>query len=320
MILNIATSAGQNTTVSIDWSGKTWTVESDPAGVWQRIAYSRKGEIQLTAAPSAIWFWDRSASGERQNIVIIRDSPTSEVDPTHKEGLARYYKPKDAVMADTVVKWTLGASASAATAGPATSAELTPVRRRVIDVIVPAAIPCSFPTAYAALLKAAKAAGQDAKTVPQPGKNSLEGKYMLNPYNPYNKSAGTNCYTLPAHVANQLKRPFRFPGTTGLPKEGRKYHAWINAADQKSGPKPGDLYALCTGDLKDENITHVGVIIDPTGNSWKTADMGQPPDGWSGKYNQRPYDPANNTLAGEIHDGKAPRGLYGWIDIDLLVK
>ena len=118
-----------------------------------------------------------------------------------------------------------------------------------------------------------------------------------------------------------MKRPFRWPATTGLPKEGKRYNAWVLASDVPGRrPQPGDLYALCTGELTDMNITHVGVIIDAGGTEWTTADMGQPPDGWSGKYNKRPYDPVGNTLAGEVHDGKAPRPIYGWVDVDLLAR
>jgi len=311
MILNFVASDQQVTAISLDWAAKTWSVGNDAGGVWNRISYSRQGAFELTGAPSAIWLWDRSPGGERKNILIIRDSPTSEVDTAHPSGLARAFAPKDVALKDSVGKWTLAPSAAQADT-------LSPIRRRVLEVIVPRTIPCLFPTAWA---EQKREADKNKQKIAAPPSNTPQGKYVVNNYNPHGKSGGTNCYTLPAFVAQELKRPFRWPATTGLPKEGKRYNAWVLASDVPGRrPQPGDLYALCTGELTDMNITHVGVIIDAGGTEWTTADMGQPPDGWSGKYNKRPYDPVGNTLAGEVHDGKAPRPIYGWVDVDLLAR
>ena len=311
MILNFVASDQQVTAISLDWAAKTWSVGNDAGAVWNRISYSRQGAFELTGAPSAIWLWDRSPGGERKNILIIRDSPTSEVDTAHPSGLARAFAPKDVALKDSVGKWTLAPAAAQADT-------LSPIRRRVLEVIVPRTIPCLFPTAWA---EQKREADKNKQKIAAPPSNTPQGKYVVNNYNPHGKSGGTNCYTLPAFVAQELKRPFRWPATTGLPKEGKRYNAWVLASDVPGRrPQPGDLYALCTGELTDMNITHVGVIIDAGGTEWTTADMGQPPDGWSGKYNKRPYDPVGNTLAGEVHDGKAPRPIYGWVDVDLLAR
>ena len=310
MILNLEFSGQQPIALSLDWAAKTWAVGSDAGGIWNRIAYSRQGQLELTGAPSALWLWDRAPGAERRNILIIRDSPTSEVDAAHPSGLARAFAPKDAALKDAVGKWTLAAVAKADA--------LSPIRRRVLDLIVPRTIPCLFPTTWA---EQKREADRNKQKLAAPPQNTPQGKYVVNNYNPYSKSGGTNCYTLPAFVAQELKRPFRWPATTGLPKEGKRYNAWVQASDVPGRrPQPGDLYALCTGELTDMNITHVGVIVDPSGTEWTTADMGQPPDGWSGKYNKRPYDLVGNSLAGEVHDGKAPRPIYGWVDVDLLAK
>ncbi|HPU53754.1 MAG TPA: hypothetical protein PK359_19495 [Burkholderiaceae bacterium] len=312
MIVNLSLSTQLIAGISLDWATRTWSVGASAGSAWSRIAFSRQGQFELTSAPSAIWLWDRSPGGERRNILIIRDSPTSEVDATHAAGLARAYAPKDAALKDFVGTWALEAAAAEQPQG------LSPVRRRILDLIVPRTIPCLFPVDWS--VQKRDADRNKVKLDPPPA-NTPQGKYVVNNYNPYNKSGGTNCYTLPAFVAQELKRPFRWPATTGLPKEGRRYNAWVQASDVPGRrPQPGDLYALCTGALTDMAITHVGVIIDSSGTEWNTADMGQPPDGWSGKYNKRPYDPGANTLAGEIHDGKAPRAIAGWVDVDLLAK
>jgi hypothetical protein len=292
--------------VKLDWGGRQWSLVGDPNRVFERLGFSSGGSFEVRSW-AVIWLQAQSPS---TTCLIIWDAPTGETDPAHAAGQARIFEPKDPAFKDAVIGWTVGQSLSTSSATAAAPA-LTPVRTRVIDVILPEVLPCVFPTGYV----------ENGKQTPvKPPKGSAEAKYFLNPYNPWRRGAGTTCYTLPAYVASKLGKPFRFPVTTGLPKEGKRYQAWLFAKDVPSGPKPGDLYALCTGELKDENITHVGVILSSTGTIWKTGDTGQG-DGYAGLYGvERAYNKTANTLEGETHDGKKQRPIYGWVDLDLLVK
>ncbi|HLK68839.1 MAG TPA: hypothetical protein VKU19_35655 [Bryobacteraceae bacterium] len=289
MIINfdIADKSGASrgsASVKVDFGGKVWTLQSDPQQLMQRIGLATRGTVE-SQSWQVLWL---QAQKPAKTQLIVWDPPTSETDPVHVSGKVRIYAPKDTAFTDSISAWKV---AGAAPAPGGSSGPISGIRSTVINQIVPEVLPCTF---------------GDAKA-------------KKNMYNPEQKAAGTNCYCLTSYVAFKLKKPLKFAGTTGMPESGRRYNAWVNAKDCPAGPKPGDLYALCSGTLDDQHITHVGVMVDPSGANWKTADYGQL-GGWDGKYVTRAYDKATNGLEGETRDGRAFRPIYGWIDIDLLVK
>lgn len=295
--------------MKLDWGSMKWTLGNDPDQIWSRVGFSKQGAFERKDW-GTLWIWDASPqTGEKKNTFIVWDSPTREADTVAMKGQGCLFAPKDKAFKDAIIDWRQVVDTTAA-AAPAATEGLTGARARVINQILPEVLDCEFPEGF------------DLKTkgAPGPAKGTPQAKYLLNPYNPHGKGAGTTCYTLPAYVALKLERPFRFPATTGLPKEGKRYNAWKLAKDHPEGPKPGDLYALCTGELKDENISHVGVIVDPSNKTkWVTADTGQG-GGYAGRLRvERDYDATAVSLTGETHDGKKSRPLYGWVDIDLLV-
>lgn len=121
----------------------------------------------------------------------------------------------------------------------------------------------------------------------------------------------TTCGYLPCHVGRMLKvaNCITQGGLEQMRTNGRKDGSWVDA-NGKNRPRPGDLYAIGS----DKLIVHVGVIIDPSGPIWKTADAGQGSigAGQQANYLSRPYDPSGVTLGGPA----GPRKLAGWIDID----
>lgn len=155
----------------------------------------------------------------------------------------------------------------------------------------------------------------------------LSKNYKANPFhvtkdNPQAKGAYSTCGEFPAYIVWLLQgkpNPARFrPGTTALPPQGAKRGAW-RTPNGTDWPRPGDLYALCSTATLDDSVAHVGVILDPKGTTWETADWGQPDPsggGFAGAIVQRSFDPVRGTLTGDPTIGTAPRAIKGWIDLD----
>lgn len=311
----------QSITIECNLALKTWKLTSDPGGGWAaKVGYTSQGRLE-TSNPNAFQIWDTYPGGGERNIAIIQGPPQSESDTTRTGARVRLYDPKTTSLKDVMLTWTvqLQTAPAAPPPPPAVQSSLSASRDRILKTILPEVLPCAYPEGHVFSLVGEKP-NQKENWEPKVPSDSDFGRYVKNPYNPRKKGAGTSCYSLPAWVAFQLGRQFRFPGTTGMPNEGRRYKAWV---DGKPGlrPKPGDLYALCAaGSTGDKAITHVGVMIDSSGATWTTADTGGNPGGYGGKFGaRRKFDEATYSLEGEVHDGFGQRPLYGWIDIDLLV-
>ncbi len=134
----------------------------------------------------------------------------------------------------------------------------------------------------------------------------------------------TTCGYLPCYIGSMLGAPrcITQGGLEQMRTNGRAIGAWVEPGNGRR-PSPGDLFAIGSPQL----VTHVGVIVDASGDTWKTADAGQGPMGAGQRadYVIRPYDMATNTLGGPgatLVAGQGwtirgePRHLAGWIDID----
>ena len=146
-------------------------------------------------------------------------------------------------------------------------------------------------------------------------------------------TSGTNCYIMGALLAAYAGRHKRvrnldayiksnsLSATTGLPERARRRNAWVTA-DGAKVPQPGDFFALTTEKKKnwskrydDMSITHVGALVKRTGDTWRTADMGQVSNpGGHGLLQDRTYFP-NGTLGSPKAKYDA-RWLLGWVDLD----
>jgi hypothetical protein len=179
---------------------------------------------------------------------------------------------------------------------PTSDSGLSPRRRRVIDELLPGVVPCQYND-----------------------KRFQKMSFGLTKSSPGVTPGYTTCGSLPMYVARMLK-DMSIGGTNGVRTAGIKKNAWV-VADGEKRPRPGDLYALLNkgdSDRLNSGISHVGVIIDASGDQWKTADAGQG-DGWAADYVTRKYDAEAGTLTGEIVTGanvRPPRVLAGWIDLD----
>lgn len=187
---------------------------------------------------------------------------------------------------------TTGTSTPTPTGTPALSAR----RRHVIDDLLPGVLPSAY--------------GQQ---------KFIKLTFGLTKDNPNVTPGYTTCGSLPMYIARMLKDQV-ITGTNGVRTAGVKKNAWV-VADGVKRPQPGDLYALLNQGETDRvngGVAHVGVILDATGNHWKTADAGQG-DGWAADYVTREYDAQAGTLTGEVvkaTGARPPRVLAGWIDLD----
>lgn len=137
-----------------------------------------------------------------------------------------------------------------------------------------------------------------------------------------NLASYSTCGNLMGYVGIMLGVKARaWGGVEGLRTTAKKADAWVDAGSpcgpaEPKIPVPGDLYGLC--ETPGGVLKHVGVIVDPTGNQWVTADAGQAPGGKGADYVVRAFDRKAGTLTGEVsYQGtRNPRPIAGWLDLD----
>lgn len=176
-------------------------------------------------------------------------------------------------------------------AAPVDYGDLSPRRKRVLESLLPAVVPSRYP---------------------EPKFQQLTGG--VNHSDPNLPPHYTTCGCLPSYVARALggHGMIQSGGLDGLRTAAKKQDAWV-VAELGLRPKPGDLYGLCNGANPSSLIVHVGVIVDASGEIWKTADAGQ-----RANYVNRQYNPQTGTLSGEVSNSgnRPPRLVAGWVDID----
>lgn len=127
---------------------------------------------------------------------------------------------------------------------------------------------------------------------------------------------GTTCGALPGYVGLRLGDPGGIThwGVEGVRIEGKKAGAWVPATG-RNRPKLGDFFGTC--ETPGGILVHVGVIVDASESTWRTADAGQGTrEHQQAAYVNRLYDPASNTFQRTDY-AAPPRYLAGWYDLDL---
>lgn len=178
---------------------------------------------------------------------------------------------------------------------------LSPLRKRIVDEIVPTYVPSTYGDArFSALMP-----GYEVHTDPETGKivQTFQGTVLPENF--------TTCGGLPCRIGFDLgvKNGVTQCGVPGLRDVGKATGTWVDAGQRR--PMPGDFYGL--SQTPGGILTHVGVIIDAGGPIWKTADAGQGPhDRQAAAYVDRPYDPKALTLGGPA----GPRPFAGFLDVE----
>lgn len=184
--------------------------------------------------------------------------------------------------------------------------ELSDIRRRVIKELLPRVVPST---------EGAKDGFETMMST-----KSLATMRRLN-------SKATTCGALPGWLFSQIHAPsaLRDYGLSSVRAAARRLNCWVSNSKleldiyRPTRPKPGDVYLA--GSLRsDDEILHIGVIVNPTGPRWWTADAGQGTlDMQQAHYVPRRYDVLERTLTGAVWQGRpisGPYRLVGWVDLD----
>lgn len=101
-------------------------------------------------------------------------------------------------------------------------------------------------------------------------------------------------------------------GVDGVRSIAKAKGAWTIAVDGGSArPLPGDVFGL--SDSRDGLLTHVGIIVDAAGSTWRTADAGQGThEVQKAEYVTRSFSSDGPMLGGP----GGSRILAGWLNLD----
>lgn len=158
---------------------------------------------------------------------------------------------------------------------------------------------------------------------------------LSNGQKPFEGAKGTGCGELPGRVFARVPvKPQSDPGAFRIKPQGGPtlfltspttwWEQMAKAIDEKYGsktwvpfnggnrPLPYDIFLLAkVNDLN--TFQHVGIIVDPTGSQWTTADGGQG-NGWQSGFVKREFF-ADGRIKGEFGNWAQ---LKGWVDLDAL--
>jgi hypothetical protein len=316
----------------LDFERNKWSLEQDPQQAWKYVGFSGNGTFDVKTDNHVIWIWDYDNFGGRRNTIIFWDPPESEGD-SKTGGRARLFDPQDKAYKDCVLTWSVEPSAAAPK--KATGGELTPIRKRVLEII--AGIPFDyFPNVKHKFPNGPPSDALKAKTAPTPD---------------VKQTKVTNCGEFPGWIVARLggsvpkDLSLKFKDKWGwycltCPMTG--WDVWAQKVEaQRKGqakiwiprkkgllPKPGDFYILSPGSSKN-GFSHIGVFVEAAGSTWKTADTGQPspspgpdtPDGYTGCYEKRTFKEDDDSLelklpGATLSPDVGIKYLKGWIDLD----
>ncbi len=190
---------------------------------------------------------------------------------------------------------------------------LSPVRRRVLKELLPMVMPSAEGSAKFDHLMTHAAC--NAARAAKPG--------------------FTTCGALPGFIFSRLGlHGLANYGLAGVKEAAEQHGCWANNSElhrvmyqsahhKARRPLPGDVFIQ--GSLaSDAEILHIGVIVNPTGDVWWTADAGQGErTAQCALYLQRTYK-ADTRELGSFHWRGRPSGksrrLIGWVDLDRAVE
>lgn len=331
--------------LELDYDTKKWSVQSGNG--WADVGGS-EGTFELPGG--VLWLKDPKLGKKDQTIVIVHDAPESEGDSAHLSGRGRIYQPKEAALQDGMINWTATMSpvrqkileicrnnlpaigqppkdppnciASKVDTGYTNCGAFPGFVARQLGYYVPWDQGMKMHAKYMQQGEKGEALWEKTRTmlkiekqeykyeIPEAeGKISVEGKgaSFTSPM-----AAGWGQGRLDEYPIKLEKIRHLDPGTIWIPfKTGGR-------------PQPGDFYVLERKLAPDQGIGfgHVGVIVDPAGARWTTADGGQGSSGFAVGYKTRKFNEQDGTLmldppqTSERDDGW--RRLQGWVNVDKL--
>lgn len=291
--------------MEVDWTRRSWSVGAEQWG-WVRARLPGQGPFQVRPN-GALWLMEPVA---RALMVTIDNGPTSPVDVSHRTGSGTLCDVTNPQWPVAKLSWSREETGAA---------DLAPIRKQAVAVCT-ANLPASGVQEPANCVESTpgKKKGADGAT----GCGGFPG-WMIKQLGPekFSKHTMTVKWTAPDGSQKQATIGVTSP-TIGWEQLGLGIEKARGAAPgtvwklyTPGGPRPlpGDIYTL-----KKPNgaFRHVGVIIDPTGSAWKTADGGQGL-GFAVGFRPRTFDPTTGLLEGE---DKQPAFLKGWVDLEALLE
>jgi hypothetical protein len=88
----------------LDWGANRWYLEKEaPQGLWARVGYNPAGPFE-PRPPDIVWLWDQARA---HNTVIFWNAPQSETQAGKNSGEARIYEPRDPLLKEGRIRWTI---------------------------------------------------------------------------------------------------------------------------------------------------------------------------------------------------------------------
>ncbi|TWT01681.1 hypothetical protein [Reyranella sp. CPCC 100927] len=315
MMLSLSVGTVGRTTVGavrmeIDWGRRTWSVGARQPG-WTQSRLPERGPLEVRPT-GALWLLEPIA---RALMITIDNGPTGPLDSAHRTGNGTLCDVTNPQWPVTKLSWS---REEASTSGPAASAS-APIRTQAVAVCT-RNLPASGVQEPANCVESTpgKKKGADGAT----GCGGFPG-WMIKELGAekFSKQTITVKWTAPDGAQKQA--------TIGVTSPTIGWEQLALGIEKARGSPPGTLWKLYTpggprplpGDiytLKKPSgaFRHVGVIIDPTGSAWKTADGGQGL-GFAVGFRARTFDPSTGKLEGE---DKQPAFLKGWVDLEALLE
>jgi len=290
--------------LEIDWGRRTWSVDSGQFG-WWRTRLPTRGPVQLRQN-DVLWLMEPVAGAL---MITIENAPTGPHDPLHRTGNGTLCDVTRRDWPTTKLRWSCEDATSAAGA-----AGLAPIRAEAV-ALCESNLPASGVQEPPNVLEsqAGKKKGPDGATgcggfpgwmIGRLGAEKFfKGTVTVGAGTQWAAKVGVTSPTIAwEQMALQIEKARgAAPGTL-----------WkLYASDSR--PRPGDIYVL---KKPDGGFRHVGVIIDSTGSTWRTADGGQGL-GFAVGFRTRTFDPGSGKLEGE---DKQPAFLKGWVDLEALLE
>jgi hypothetical protein len=281
--------------IELDFVSKGWTIKN-ARYLWPGVLFSEHGTFERQPW-GVIWLMDGPGAAATRTPVIIHDAPLNDTDGAHLLGGGRVYDPLNPSLKDSRLTWKF---LRRSTTPSAPSGGLSAVRQRILQVCAEI-----FPQKTSGLIHFTSQRRQPGSKVTNCGAfpGMVFGRVPVIPPTKRGAFHVKDMYlTTPmtmwdifAQTVDKEKHP---PKNTWIPFNGNR-------------PQPGDIYIL--KNIATEQFQHVGIIVNPDGNEWITADGGQG-DGYQGGFVKRTFSPSGE-MTGEF--GNKAR-LKGWVDLDNL--
>jgi hypothetical protein len=292
----------------LDWTKRAWSVGREQ-GAWWRTGLPERGPFQVRPN-GKLWLMEPGAGAL---MVTLDNAPTGPSDHIHKAGEGTLTDVTNPQWPITKLRWSRDGEGAGAAAG------LAPIRSRAV-----------------ALCNA---------NLPATGYQEPPNCCEKTPGRKKDAAGNTGCGGFPGWMIRELGRE-KFIKDEVVVGKGSKWETKVNVAsdtiawkqmalaiEKKRGwppetlwkayasgkrPLPGDIYVLkgYVPRMNGIGFRHVGVIVDASGSTWKTADGGQGL-GYAVGFNLRPLEADSGKIKGE---DQHPASVDGWVDLEALLE